>query len=363
VRPYHAVRPLLFRLDPERAHHLAVGATATLESLLRLARWNPQPTTDPRLQQHICGIEFPNPIGLAAGFDKDARAPHAWPLFGFGFAELGTITRHPQPGNPRPRLFRLPADRALVNRLGFNNRGADAAAARLATTLHRKRPRIPLGINLGKSKITALADAPEDYRYSLGKLFAHADYVTINVSSPNTPGLRDLQAEGELARLIQVTREACLQLAHTHDCAPRPLFVKVAPDLDDDALSRLVEVVHANEATGLIATNTTIARTGLRSACDEAGGLSGAPLRARATEVVRLLRRRAGAAMPIIGVGGVFTAEDAYEKIRAGADLVQIYSAMVYEGPFLAGRIARDLACLLERDGYASVACAVGVDA
>ena len=363
MNPYRLLRPLLFRLDPERAHHLAVGATALLEQVVAASPVAPRPPSDARLRQTICGLEFPNPVGLAAGFDKDARAPHVWPLFGFGFAELGTLTRHAQPGNPRPRMFRLPADRGLINRLGFNNEGADAAAARLARALGRRRPPVPLGINLGKSKITELADAPADYRYSLERLFAYADYITINVSSPNTPGLRDLQAEDELARLLQTVKEACLRLAIEQDCAPRPVFVKVAPDLDDDGLSRVVEVVHENEATGLIATNTTIRRSGLLATIDEAGGLSGAPLRARATEVVRLLRRRAGRAMPIIGVGGVFNAADAYEKIRAGADLVQLYSAMVYEGPFLARRIAGGLSELLARDGYANVADAVGIDA
>jgi dihydroorotate dehydrogenase len=363
VTIYDAIRPLLFRLDAERAHHLAVGATGILERGLQLARLDPAACSDPRLHQRICGIEFPNPVGLAAGFDKDARAPHVWPLFGFGFAELGTITRHGQPGNPRPRMFRVVADRGLINRLGFNNQGADAVATRLARSLRRTRPAIPLGINLGKSKITELADAPADYLYSLGRLFAFADYITINVSSPNTPGLRDLQAEDELARLVRLTKEASLRLAIEQDCAPRPLFVKVAPDLDDDALARIVDVVHENEATGLIATNTTIRRTGLTTSIDEAGGLSGAPLRGRSTDVVRLLRRRAGRAMPIIGVGGIFTAADAYEKIRAGADLVQIYSAMVYQGPFLARRIARGLSELLARDGYDNVAGAVGADA
>lgn len=360
---YKAVfRPLLFRLDAEQAHHLAISATGLLEQVLRLSRLEPEPVVHPRLRQRLCGLDFPNPIGLAAGFDKDARAPHVWPLFGFGFAELGTLTRHAQPGNPRPRMFRIPEDRALINRLGFNNRGADAAAERLAVALARNRPRIPLGINLGKSKITELADAPEDYRYSLGKLFPFADYITINVSSPNTPGLRDLQGEEELARLIRCVKEESLRLAIELDCAPRPIFVKVAPDLGDDALSRVVDVVHANEATGLIATNTTIARAGLSRPIDESGGMSGAPLRRRATEVVRLLRRRAGAGMPIIGVGGVFTGADAYERIRAGADLVQIYSAMVFEGPFLARRIANDLETLLARDSFDHVSDAVGVD-
>lgn len=362
ARSYRWIAPLLFRLDPERAHHGALRATATLEQILRFAP-PIEPWSHPALRQTICGIDFPNPIGLAAGFDKDARAPHVWPWLGFGFAELGTVTRHAQPGNPRPRMFRLPEDRALINRLGFNNGGADAAAHRLARLLRRRRPATPLGINIGKSKITANRDAADDYGHSLAALFPHADYVTVNVSSPNTPGLRDLQGAQELGRLIRPLKELSLRLADAHDCAPRPLFIKVAPDLADDDLPRLVEVAIQNEASGLIATNTTLARPGLRTATAEAGGLSGAPLRARATEVVRLLRRHAGKALPIIGVGGVFGAADAYEKIRAGADLVQLYTAMVYEGPFLARRIAHDLVAHLARDGYNHITQAIGADA
>ena len=362
MRGYDLLRPLLFRMEPERAHRLAVFACSSLEKALRTARISALPYSTERLRQRLCGIEFANPVGLAAGFDKDARAPHVWPWFGFGFAELGTITRHAQPGNPRPRMFRLPREHALINRLGFNNDGAEAAAARLARATRRLAPSVPLGINIGKSKITPLDAADDDYRFSLQCLFSFADYVTINVSSPNTPGLRDLQAPAELARLITTARETCLRLAQDFDRAPCPVFVKVAPDLDDDALTRLVDVVHAKEASGLVATNTTLARPGAAADCSEAGGLSGRPLRDRADAVVRLLRRHAGPALPIIGVGGIASAADAYQRIRAGADLVQLYSAMVYEGPFVARRIARGLDDLLRRDGYARLADAVGAD-
>jgi len=360
--PYHWARSCLFRLDPETAHHGAVMASAACEALLRLSPVQPSAYTAPALRQTICGLSFPNPVGLAAGFDKDARAPHLWPLLGFGFAELGTITRHPQDGNPRPRMFRLPADRAIINRLGFNNAGADVVAVRLAQRLRHGRPAIPLGINIGKSKITANADADADYAYSLAALYPYADYITVNVSSPNTPGLRALQGDSELAQLIATLRTQSRRLAEVHDCAPRPIFVKLAPDLDDDALARLVDVIMTHEASGLIATNTTLSRAALRQPCDEAGGLSGAPLRERANEVMRILRRRAGAALPLIGVGGIFTAADAYERIRCGADLVQIYSALIYEGPLLARTIARGLLPLLQGDGYTHVSQAVGRD-
>lgn len=362
ARLYPLVSALLFRLDPERAHDLALTACGFLEPLLRMAPAFAAAPTHPSLCQTICGMDFPNPIGLAAGFDKSARAPHVWPWLGFGFAELGTITWHAQPGNPPPRMFRLPLDRALINRLGFNNPGAEATARRIAGLLARPTG-VPIGLNIGKSKTAALDAAVDDYRASFRALFRYADYVTINVSSPNTPGLRDLQAPAELARLLLALRGLSFELSQEFDCAPRPLFVKVAPDLDDDALARIVDVVLECEATGLIATNTTLARPNLRTSVDEAGGLSGAPLRDRANAVVRALRRRAGAAMPIIGVGGIFSAEDAYERIRAGADLVQIYSAMVFEGPFLSRRIVRGLVRLLERDSHSHISQVVGLDA
>lgn len=361
ARLYPLLSALLFRIDPERAHDLALTACGLLEPLLRFAPAFASPPTHPFLRQTICGIEFPNPIGLAAGFDKSARAPHVWPWLGFGFAELGTITWHAQPGNPPPRMFRLPLDRALINRLGFNNPGAAATARRIAALLARPAG-IPIGLNIGKSKIAALDAAVDDYRSSFRALCRYADYVTVNVSSPNTPGLRDLQAPAELARLLLALRALSFELSQEFDCAPRPLFVKVAPDLDDDALARIVDVVLECEATGLIATNTTLARANLRTAVDEAGGLSGAPLRERANAVVRALRRRAGAAMPIIGVGGISNAEEAYERIRAGADLVQIYSALVFEGPFLPRRIVRGLVHALQRDGHSHVSQVVGID-
>ncbi len=361
MRLYPAIRPLLFRLDAERAHHLAFSALRAGEWLLARTR-APRAWSHPLLAQRLWNVDFPNPVGLAAGFDKDARAPHVWPLLGFGFAELGTITAEAQPGNPRPRMFRLPGDQAIINRLGFNNSGAAAVAQQLAR-LQRVPSSIPLGINIGKSRVTPLAEAAADYVCSFRRLFPFAAYVVINVSSPNTPGLRDLQAEEELAALLAALVHENDVLAQTLRQPPRPLLIKVAPDLSDEALARIVHVARTGRAAGFVATNTTIQRGGLRTPIDEAGGLSGAPLRDRATVVIRTLYRLAGADLPIIGVGGIFSAPHAYEKIRAGAALVQIYTGMVFEGPRLAHRIASGLVDLLQRDGLAHVREAVGKDA
>lgn len=360
---YKAIRPLLFRLDAEQAHNLIFRGLVMCEAVLAARGWAPRPRTAPALEQRLWGISFPNPIGLAAGFDKDARAPHVWPLLGFGFAELGTITAVAQPGNPRPRLFRLPEDRAIINRMGFNNAGAAVVGQRLAHLQRRCRPGLPLGINIGKSRITALDGAVEDYTRSLRELFSFASYIVINVSSPNTPGLRELQNEEHLRALLTALALENAALAAQQRRPAPPLLIKIAPDLTDAALARIVAVARAHGAAGLIATNTTIERRGLTSALAEDGGLSGAPLRSRATDVIRTLFRLAGPALPIIGVGGVFTAADAYAKIRAGASLVQVYTGMIYEGPCLAHRLVRGLVSLLQRDGYAHLREAVGRDA
>jgi dihydroorotate dehydrogenase len=360
---YRAIRPFLFALEPEHAHALAFQALRACERCLLCRGRAPAAWTHPALQQRVWNLSFPNPVGLAAGFDKDARTPHVWPLLGFGFAELGTITARAQPGNPRPRLFRLARDRALINRLGFNNAGAAAAAARLARLQLRVPATVPLGLNIGKSRDTPLADAAADYVDSLRHVFPFAAYVTVNVSSPNTPGLRDLQAEEHLTALLGALARENAALAQARQRAPVPLLVKVAPDLADAALARIVQVAADGGAAGLIATNTTIRRDGLITAVDQAGGLSGAPLRDRATAVVRILHRLAGARLPIIGVGGIFDARDAYAKIRAGATLVQLYTGMIFEGPRLAYRVARGLVDLLERDGFSHISAAVGRDA
>ena len=359
---YRALRPLLFRLDAERVHNLVFGG-------LVLAAEGPGAGVrrDRGATRRSCNgsgtSTFPNPIGLAAGFDKDARAPHVWPLLGFGFAELGTITAQAQPGNPQPRLFRLPADRALINRLGFNNTGADAVAAQL--TRQRQRVAALHSDRHQHRQVThhPAREAADDYVYSFRRLASFADYVVINVSSPNTPGLRDLQAEEHLGHLLAVLVRENHAWAQQQQRAPRPLLIKVAPDLDDEALASIVAVARNGGAVGLVATNTTIRRDGLTTRTDETGGLSGAPLRERATAVVRTLYRCAGGALPIIGVGGVFSADDAYAKIRAGASLVQLYTGMIYEGPRVAHRIARGLVDLLARDGFTHIREAVGTGA
>lgn len=355
---YHLLRPLVFRLDPECAHRLVMAAAKALD---RAARHGGDAAilAVPRLEQQLWGLRFPNPVGLAGGFDKSAHAPHAWGVLGFGFAELGTITAEPQPGNPPPRIFRLTSDEALINRLGFNNDGAAAVAARLARGW--RKPRVPLGINLGKSRVTPLEGATQDYSRSLRALFPFADYIAVNVSSPNTPGLRDLQSEDQLARLLAELGRTNDGLGREHGVAARPLLVKISPDLDEDGIAAAVNVAREGGAAGIIATNTTVSRQGLRTAIDEAGGLSGRPLSRRSTEVIRLVHQILGGRLPIIGVGGIFDADDAYEKVRAGASLVQVYTGLIFEGPLLARHVVRGLARRLEREGVQRLADLVGV--
>jgi dihydroorotate dehydrogenase len=345
---YHWAFPLLDRIDPERAHRLAIAALKT--GLIGGAR-RPDP---PILAQTVFGIGFPNPIGLAAGFDKDGEVYAQALDLGFGFVELGSVTPQPQDGNPRPRLFRLTADRAIINRMGFNNRGMAALAQRLQG---RNTARGIVGINLGKNKDQD--DAVADYAAGTTRLGPFADYLVINVSSPNTPGLRALQSRDALAALIAAVLEA-----RGHLRRRPPLLLKIAPDLIDADRQDIAEVALASGLDGLIVSNTTIARpAGIDPRlAREAGGLSGRPLFEPATEILRDIYRRTGGKLPIIGVGGVASAADAYAKIRAGASLVQLYSALVFEGPGLVRRIKDGLAGLLARDGFSSVAEAVGAD-
>lgn len=357
---YRLIRPVLFALPPEAAHELAFAALAPWQRWLECGPAQAA-AVDPVLGQRLWGLAFPNPVGLAAGFDKNAEIPHVWAALGFGFAELGTVTALPQAGNPPPRLFRLAAEQALINRLGFNNRGAAAVARGLARRLARQRPPIPLGINIGKSGAVPLEGAVEDYRASFAALAGMADYVAVNVSSPNTPGLRALQAEVALAPLLAALAEENRRLAF-----PLPVLVKIAPDLDEDALGAIVAVARSTGAAGVIATNTTVDRGALPSGhprAGEAGGLSGAPLRTRSLAVVRRLYQLTEGQLPVIGVGGIFSAADAYDMIRAGASLVQVYTGFVYEGPGLPPRITAGLRELLERDGHASIAAAIGAGA
>ncbi len=340
---YALARPLLFALDPETAHGLTIRA-------LKLGLLPPAPADDPILATSFAGLALPNPIGLAAGFDKNAEVPDAMLRLGFGFVEAGTVTPLAQPGNPRPRMFRLVEDRAVINRLGFNNAGLDAYAARLRA--RAGRPGI-VGGNVGANKDAT--DRIADYVRGIAAVRDHVGYITVNISSPNTPGLRALQSRDALAELVGRSMEA-------RGAGGVPLFVKVAPDLTPEDVADIAEVCGAGGADGLIVSNTTITREGLRSRhAGETGGLSGAPLLARSTAVLRAFRQ--ATPLPLIGVGGVASGADAYAKIRAGAGAVQLYTGLVYGGPGLVAKIKRELAALLRRDGFASVADAVGVDA
>jgi dihydroorotate dehydrogenase len=338
---YPLLRPLIFRLDAERAHLLS------LDLLGRMPARTP-PKADPRLASRVAGLDFPTPVGLAAGYDKDARVPDAMLGLGFGFVEVGTLTPLRQAGNPRPRLFRLVEDRAVINRMGFNNGGQEAALARLAG---RKRQGI-VGVNVGANKDAA--DRSADYATGVRRMAPVADYLTINISSPNTPGLRALQEAAALDALLAQVLEA-------RGAKGPPIFLKVAPDLDPADIDAIAEVVVNRKVDALIVANTTILRPPLRSAhAQEQGGLSGAPLKDLALQRLRDFRIATGGQVPLVAAGGIASAQDAYARIRAGASLVQLYSALVYEGPGLARRIAQGLIPLLERDGFASVADAVG---
>lgn len=341
-------RPLIHASDAEAAHSLTITA---LERLPR-ARCA---MTSPMLATTVAGIDFPNPVGLAPGFDKDARVPHIMPHFGFGFVEVGTLTPLPQAGNPRPRLFRLTQDKAVINRLGFNNGGQDAADGRIAQ-LRRAGLAAPLGINIGANKDSA--DRVLDYVNGLAAMAHLADYITVNISSPNTPGLRALQDKGALEELL----DGVLGLRSAHEYHV-PVFLKVAPDLSPADVDDIVEIAMRRRLDALIVSNTTVSRPALASSsAAETGGLSGAPLRDLAHQRLIDFRKASGGAVPLIGVGGIASAEDAWARIRAGASLVQLYSALVFEGPGLAGRIARGLEVLARRDGFTRIADAVGVD-
>jgi dihydroorotate dehydrogenase len=359
---YRLFRSLLFSLSAETAHRLTLGGLR-LFCLLPGALWLLRQlfgVSDPRLRVHALGRELSSPVGLAAGLDKDAEVFEAFGALGFGFVEIGTVTSLPQPGNPLPRLFRLPRDRALVNRMGFNNHGARAAAARLAA-----RRRTVVGANIGRSKVTPNEAAVADYVTSTEALAPHADYMVINVSSPNTPSLRELQAIEQLRPLISGVQQAIARAAAGRHL---PLLLKVAPDLHDADIDAIAELALELRIDGIIATNTTIARSGLITPEAEVaalgnGGLSGAPLGERSLSVLKRLRSKVGDRLLLVAAGGIETADDAWQRIRAGATLVQVYSALVYDGPSLPSRIAKGLAQHVARAGLRSVSEAVGLDA
>jgi dihydroorotate dehydrogenase len=339
---YAAIRPLLFTLDAERAHRLTIR-------MLRLKPSLGSPVSSPRLAIDVAGLRFPNPVGLAAGFDKDAQVPDAMLSLGFGFVEVGTLTPFPQAGNPRPRLFRLVEDDAVINRMGFNNGGQAAALERLLR--RNERPGI-VGVNIGANKDAANRIA--DYARGVQVMAGVARYLTVNISSPNTPGLRALQDRGALTELLAAVMAA-------RSASGPPVFLKVAPDLEPADIDDIAEISAEHKLDGLIVSNTTISRPPLRSKLTgEAGGLSGAPLRSLAQQRLADFRKATGGSMPLIAAGGIASTEDAYARIRAGASLVQLYSALVYEGPGLARRICKGLVKLLDRDGFATIAEAVG---
>ncbi|AVI51472.1 dihydroorotate dehydrogenase (quinone) [Pukyongia salina] len=329
------LRPLLFKFDPEKVHYFtftlirflsAIGVGSIFRKIYKL--------NDPDLKREVFGLTFPNPVGLAAGFDKDARLYKELSNFGFGFIEIGTVTPKPQEGNPKKRLFRLKKDKAIINRMGFNNGGVDEAVERL-----RKNKKVLVGGNIGKNKVTPNEEAEQDYLYCFEALFDHVDYFVVNVSSPNTPNLRALQDKEPLTRLLRTLKERNSEKNH-----PKPILLKIAPDLTDEQLLDIIEIVENTKIDGVIATNTTISRSGLQTEKEKvdeigAGGLSGKPLTSRSTEVIRFLSEKSNRAFPIIGVGGIHSAADALEKIEAGASLVQLYTGFIYEGPGLIKQI------------------------
>ena len=356
-----ALRPALFALDPERAHDTIMAALQQPLVVTGLQSSCAVPA-DGRLQQRVLGLQFDNPLGLAAGLDKQGTAAAAWAAIGFGHAEIGTVTPLPQPGNPRPRMFRLPADQALINRLGFNSIGASGVAANLAAGAGAAtRASIRIGVNVGKNKTTPNDRAVDDYIRAVDALHPHADYFTVNVSSPNTPGLRALQEATTLRALIEQV------VAHVRRVAVEeiPVLVKFSPDAALRELLGSVDAALAGGASGIIATNTTTEREGLRSPAAviaQAGGLSGAPLRDLANLTCQHLFRHVGRHVPIVGVGGIFNADHAYDRIRSGATLVQMYTGLIYEGPGAVGQTLRGVAERLEHDGFSNVADAIGAD-
>jgi len=341
---YQLLKPLLFQFDPENVHYFVTrnlkrftkmpGGTA-----LSKAVWG---LDDSRLQKEVFGLKFNNPVGLAAGFDKNAELIAEMGALGFGFVEVGTVTPLPQPGNPKPRMFRLPEDNALINRMGFNNLGVDVAAERIAAYRKSLKPgetALIVGGNIGKNKVTPNVDAVSDYIKCFDRLSDVVDYFVVNVSSPNTPGLRELQEKEPLMHILNT-----LQQRNSKNGISRPILLKIAPDLTDSQLNDIADIVKQTSIAGIIATNTTISREGLTATFkDETGGLSGKPLTKRSTEVIAYLHKVSGGSFPIIGVGGIHSAEDALEKLQAGASLVQLYTGFIYEGPGLIKRINKKI--------------------
>jgi dihydroorotate dehydrogenase len=338
--PYALARPVLFGLDAEHAHDLALAALERLQNTPAQAVWQQRRIADPVC---IAGLNFPNRVGLAAGLDKNGRCIDGLGAMGFGFIEVGTVTPMPQPGNPKPRMFRVPEARALVNRLGFNNDGLDAFIGHVQRAHSFRAGGGIVGLNIGKNAATPLDRAADDYLACMRGVYPHADYVTVNISSPNTQNLRSLQSDEQLQWLLQRLMERRAELARDH--GPKPIFIKIAPDLEEDQIQIIAATLRRHGLDGVIATNTTVSRHGVNHLPNgqETGGLSGAPLLAASNRVIRLLRAELGSTFPIIGVGGVLSGEDARSKIKAGANLVQLYTGLIYEGPGLVTEVARTL--------------------
>lgn len=335
---YHHIRDVLFRINPETSHDLSLDLLGAAERLNLLSLFSHDIPSNP---VEVMGLSFDNPVGLAAGLDKNGDYFNALGSFGFGFVEIGTITPRPQPGNPQPRMFRIPEAQAIINRMGFNNKGVD----HLVAQVKKRRYKGILGINIGKNASTPVEHAAEDYLHCLRKVYPYADYITVNISSPNTPGLRDLQFGDSLSRLLETIKKEQISLHHAHGRSV-PIAVKIAPDMDDVAIAQVADVLVEQGMDGVIATNTTIGREGVENYehADQAGGLSGLPVKDKSTLVIKTLSRHLKGKLPIIGVGGIVDGSSAVEKIQAGASLVQVYSGFIYEGPALIEEIADAIA-------------------
>lgn len=361
-------RSILFKFPAEWTHHFSMGAFSGISSLPAIPSiFRSQFTvSDPRLETSVFGLNFANPVGLAAGFDKDAKWFPQLANLGFSHVEVGTLTGQAQSGNPKPRLFRLPADKAIINRMGFNNEGADAAARRLAKT-PKGSPSDILGVNIGKTKVVPVEEATKDYLFSFERLFSYADYFTVNVSSPNTPGLRTLQNREPLIELLSALQNLNAQLASDHEVCVKPILLKIAPDLGEGQLEDIVSIVKETKLSGLIATNTTISRDGLQSSASTIeeignGGLSGSPLTQRSRDVVSQAFKLADGAFPIIGVGGIMNGDDAWAMIGSGASLLQLYTGFIYGGPSIVKDINRTILRRISELNLNSISEAIGRD-
>ena len=363
------LRPVLFLQDSEKAHTRLISSLSMTSRSRLLMSLTGNLYGSSELPVNLFGLDFPNPLGIAAGIDKNGEAVPAWQSIGFGFSEIGGITLHNQLGNPKPRMFRATAEKALVNRMGFNNIGAKLIHDKLSGWKERGLwPGAPVGLNLGKSRITPLEDASKDYAGSMEILWDHADFFVINVSSPNTLGLRELQQSRHLDSILELCQKINLECSEKSEKEPKPLLVKIAPELDDDQLKEILELISKHNLQGIVATNTTIKRPDTdNSRCkvvyEQEGGLSGLPLKNTSTEVIRKIYRMTGGKIPIIGVGGIFNDEDAWEKITAGASLIQLYTGLVFEGPGIAKSIVNGLGKRVKKAGFESISEAVGINA